>query len=306
MISNIYSIILDPDDRWFSVSLNRICNSLKVFWVRSWSGWLCFVCGSWLESMVAFWSTYKCHVWLHPHSPNQNNSVLSMLAKWQFCRTFLRYGPHLFPCIFVVAYLWTISNLFIPACRPQFWGQHPWLALRTVCWTDGPSKPRNFPRYPSRETARASKHLKSLSLIYHGSAPVLFVYLLQPRNYSKSWLMLHWFFLYAWPCLLASYIFGRIWSNAECHLVDRLQPVLVIDVAAAVIAAIRDEGFSMGKTFELGGPDVFTVNELVRELMWWRVEYLPTWNNVLKILNLVFMSLYQWCLQYWIVVNSWV
>lgn len=44
----------------------------------------------------------------------------------------------------------------------------------------------------------------------------------------------------------------------------RIQPVLVIDVAAAIIAAIRDEGFSMGKTFELGGPDVLTINELVR------------------------------------------
>lgn len=40
--------------------------------------------------------------------------------------------------------------------------------------------------------------------------------------------------------------------------------MLVLDVAAAVIASIKDEGFSMGKTFELGGPDVFTMNELVR------------------------------------------
>lgn len=54
------------------------------------------------------------------------------------------------------------------------------------------------------------------------------------HNYSSA----------AWPC-------------------GRLQPVLVIDVAAAVIAAVRDQGFSMGKTFELGGPDVFTINELV-------------------------------------------
>ncbi|KAG0627697.1 hypothetical protein M758_2G221500 [Ceratodon purpureus] len=45
---------------------------------------------------------------------------------------------------------------------------------------------------------------------------------------------------------------------------SKLQPVLAIDVAAAVVAAIRDEGFSMGKRFELGGPDVFTVNELVQ------------------------------------------
>lgn len=43
----------------------------------------------------------------------------------------------------------------------------------------------------------------------------------------------------------------------------RLQPVHVIDVAAAVVAAVKDEGASMGKTYELGGPDVFTINELV-------------------------------------------
>lgn len=51
--------------------------------------------------------------------------------------------------------------------------------------------------------------------------------------------------------------------SLNVDLGGRLQPVLVNDVAAAVIAAIRDEGFSMGKIFELGGPDVFTVNELV-------------------------------------------
>ncbi|KAJ7568659.1 hypothetical protein O6H91_01G042600 [Diphasiastrum complanatum] len=43
----------------------------------------------------------------------------------------------------------------------------------------------------------------------------------------------------------------------------KLQPALVLDVAAAVVAAVRDEGTSVGKTYELGGPDVLTVNELV-------------------------------------------
>ncbi|CAM6034026.1 unnamed protein product [Sphagnum compactum] len=47
---------------------------------------------------------------------------------------------------------------------------------------------------------------------------------------------------------------------------SKVQPVLVVDVAAGITACIRDQGFSMGKTFELGGPDVFTINELV-ELM---------------------------------------
>jgi NADH dehydrogenase (ubiquinone) 1 alpha subcomplex subunit 9 len=55
---------------------------------------------------------------------------------------------------------------------------------------------------------------------------------------------------------------------------NKIQPVLVLDVAAAVIAAIKDEGFSMGKTFELGGPDVFTMNELV-ELMFEAIREHP-------------------------------
>eukprot|EP00246_Nothoceros_aenigmaticus_P017028 TRINITY_DN804_c0_g1_i1.p1 TRINITY_DN804_c0_g1~~TRINITY_DN804_c0_g1_i1.p1 ORF type:complete len:391 (+),score=65.72 TRINITY_DN804_c0_g1_i1:306-1478(+) len=43
----------------------------------------------------------------------------------------------------------------------------------------------------------------------------------------------------------------------------RLQPVHVVDVAAAVVASVKDEGTSLGKAYELGGPDVFTINELV-------------------------------------------
>jgi len=43
----------------------------------------------------------------------------------------------------------------------------------------------------------------------------------------------------------------------------RLQPVYVIDVAAAIIAALKDDGTSMGRTYELGGPDVFTIEQLV-------------------------------------------
>lgn len=43
----------------------------------------------------------------------------------------------------------------------------------------------------------------------------------------------------------------------------RLQPAHVTDVAAAVVAAVKDDGSSMGKTYELGGPDVFSMKELV-------------------------------------------
>lgn len=47
----------------------------------------------------------------------------------------------------------------------------------------------------------------------------------------------------------------------------RIQPVYVVDVAAAIIAALKDDGSSMGKVYELGGPDVFTVHELVTNLL---------------------------------------
>jgi hypothetical protein len=38
----------------------------------------------------------------------------------------------------------------------------------------------------------------------------------------------------------------------------------VIDVASAIMASLKDDGASMGKIYELGGPQVMTVHELVR------------------------------------------
>jgi len=64
---------------------------------------------------------------------------------------------------------------------------------------------------------------------------------------------------------------------------SRIQPVFVVDVAGAIVAALKDDGSSMGKTFELGGPDVFTVHELVIYLGFCTVsivlvklEFIPT------------------------------
>ena len=37
----------------------------------------------------------------------------------------------------------------------------------------------------------------------------------------------------------------------------------MVDVASAIIAALKDDGTSMGKLYELGGPEVFTVHQLV-------------------------------------------
>lgn len=43
----------------------------------------------------------------------------------------------------------------------------------------------------------------------------------------------------------------------------RIQPVYVVDVASAIVAALKDDGSSMGKVYELGGPEIFTMHELV-------------------------------------------
>lgn len=37
----------------------------------------------------------------------------------------------------------------------------------------------------------------------------------------------------------------------------------VVDVAAGVVSALKDDGTSIGKVYELGGPEIFTVHELV-------------------------------------------
>lgn len=44
----------------------------------------------------------------------------------------------------------------------------------------------------------------------------------------------------------------------------RIQPVYVVDVAGAIVAALKDDGTSMGKIYELGGPEVLTTHELVK------------------------------------------
>jgi NADH dehydrogenase (ubiquinone) 1 alpha subcomplex subunit 9 len=36
-----------------------------------------------------------------------------------------------------------------------------------------------------------------------------------------------------------------------------------VDVAAAIVNSLKDDGTSTGKTYELGGLDVYTVHELV-------------------------------------------
>jgi uncharacterized protein YbjT (DUF2867 family) len=45
---------------------------------------------------------------------------------------------------------------------------------------------------------------------------------------------------------------------------EKFQPVFVGDVAAAIVAALADPGTAADRTFELGGPDVLTMGELIR------------------------------------------
>ncbi|XP_010264829.1 PREDICTED: NADH dehydrogenase [ubiquinone] 1 alpha subcomplex subunit 9, mitochondrial [Nelumbo nucifera] len=59
----------------------------------------------------------------------------------------------------------------------------------------------------------------------------------------------------------------------------RIQPVYVVDVAAAILAALKDDGTSMGKVYELGGPEVFTVHELA-ELMFDTIREWPRYVKV--------------------------
>lgn len=41
----------------------------------------------------------------------------------------------------------------------------------------------------------------------------------------------------------------------------------VVDVAAAIVAALKDDGTSMGKVYELGGPEIYTMHQLVTSLL---------------------------------------
>ncbi|XP_061352674.1 NADH dehydrogenase [ubiquinone] 1 alpha subcomplex subunit 9, mitochondrial [Gastrolobium bilobum] len=59
----------------------------------------------------------------------------------------------------------------------------------------------------------------------------------------------------------------------------KIQPVYVVDVASALTAALKDDGTSMGKIYELGGPDVFTVHELA-DLMY---DLIREWPRYVKV-----------------------
>ncbi|KAL3679982.1 hypothetical protein R1sor_022938 [Riccia sorocarpa] len=74
---------------------------------------------------------------------------------------------------------------------------------------------------------------------------------------------------------------------------NKLQPVHVLDVASAVVAAIKDDGSSIGKTYELGGPDVFTQNELV-ELMFESIREEPRVTHIPVEVAKVIAGSFEW------------
>lgn len=59
----------------------------------------------------------------------------------------------------------------------------------------------------------------------------------------------------------------------------KIQPVYVVDVASAIVAALKDHGSSLGKVYELGGPEIFTMHELA-ELMF---DMIREWPRYVKI-----------------------
>ncbi|XVF72092.1 hypothetical protein PTKIN_Ptkin12aG0093800 [Pterospermum kingtungense] len=59
----------------------------------------------------------------------------------------------------------------------------------------------------------------------------------------------------------------------------KIQPVYVVDVASAIVAALKDDGSSKGKVFEMGGPEIFTMRELA-ELMYDMIREWPRYVNV--------------------------
>ncbi|KAG5567360.1 hypothetical protein RHGRI_002797 [Rhododendron griersonianum] len=59
----------------------------------------------------------------------------------------------------------------------------------------------------------------------------------------------------------------------------KIQPVYVVDAASAIIAALKDDGTSMGKVYELGGPDVFSVHQLA-EIMF---DTIREWPHYVKV-----------------------
>lgn len=78
-----------------------------------------------------------------------------------------------------------------------------------------------------------------------------------------------------WAQFAKKYSFLPLFGDGS----TKIQPVYVADVASAVVASLKDDGTSMGKVYELGGPDIFTVHDLA-ELMY---DMIREWPRYVKV-----------------------
>lgn len=78
-----------------------------------------------------------------------------------------------------------------------------------------------------------------------------------------------------WAHFAKKYNFVPLFGDGS----TKIQPVYVADVASAIVTALKDNGASIGKTYELGGPDTYTMHELA-ELMF---ETIREWPHYVKI-----------------------
>lgn len=78
-----------------------------------------------------------------------------------------------------------------------------------------------------------------------------------------------------WAHFAKKYGFLPLMGNGS----TKIQPVYVVDVASALTTALKDDGTSMGKIYELGGPEIFTVHELA-EIMYDVIREWPRYVNV--------------------------
>ncbi|TKY52780.1 NADH dehydrogenase of ubiquinone 1 alpha subcomplex subunit 9 [Spatholobus suberectus] len=78
-----------------------------------------------------------------------------------------------------------------------------------------------------------------------------------------------------WAHFAKKYSFIPLFGDGS----TKIQPVYVVDVAAALTSVLKDDGTSMGKTYELGGPEILTVHELA-ELMY---DMIREWPRYVKL-----------------------
>uniref|UniRef100_A0A0E0NM94 NmrA-like domain-containing protein n=1 Tax=Oryza rufipogon TaxID=4529 RepID=A0A0E0NM94_ORYRU len=68
-------------------------------------------------------------------------------------------------------------------------------------------------------------------------------------------------------------------AGEESVLKEFPEPVYVVDVAAAIVNSLKDDGTSMGKSYGLGGPEIYTVHDLA-ELMYETICEWPRYIDV--------------------------